>query len=154
MSGYTWNADEFAALLLQSYFPERTQRESAIIRDYLREHLGEFERVDFSVRVGQGMTPEPGLLPAVARNVIDSSKLRVDVVGYRGSGATLVEAKTHISREVFGQLLAARHLWLEDHPDAPEPRLVAIGRTVNADALRVFAANGVDVYVYPDESAV
>jgi len=151
VSGYAWNADEFASLLLQSYYPERTAKESAIIRDYLKAHLAEFDHVDFSVRVGQGPTPEPNLLPAVARNVRESGKLRIDVVGYRGNTATLIEAKTHVSREVLGQLIAARHLWLEDHPDAPEPRLVAIGRTSNEDALRVFGANGVDVYLYPEQ---
>lgn len=154
MSGYSWDADEFAQLLLQSYFPERTAKESAIIRDYLKAHLHEFDRVDFSVRVGQGMTPEPNLLPAVARNVRESGKLRIDMVGLRGNTTTLVEAKTHVSREVLGQLIAARDLWLEDHPGAPEPRLVAIGRTSNEDALRVFAARGVDVFLYPAESSV
>jgi len=148
VSGYSWVRDEFPVLLLRSYFPERTNRESAIIRDYLLEHLQEYDRIDFSVHVGQGLTPDPTHLPAVQRNTVQSSQKRIDVVGYRGNTASLIECKTHISHEVMGQLLVDRQLWLEAHPDDAEPRLVAIGRTSNEDALRVLSTHGIDVFLY------
>jgi hypothetical protein len=65
MSGYSFQRDEFPELLLRSFYPERTDKESAVIRDYLLAHLAEFDRVDFSVRVGQGQTPDPTHLPGV-----------------------------------------------------------------------------------------
>lgn len=152
MSGYDWRADEFVQLLLQSYYPERTTSESAIIRDYLKAHLTEFDRVQFSVRIGKGLAPDPSHLPGVQRNTVYSTQKRIDVVGWFGRAATLIEAKTHVSHEVLGQLLSDRHIWLEDYPDAPEPRLVAIGRSANEDVLRVLSASGIDVYLYALEA--
>jgi hypothetical protein len=60
----------------------------------------------------------------------------------------LIEAKTRVTHAVLGQLLTDRQLWLEDHPDAKDPRLVAIGRTSDPDTLRVLSAHGIDVYLY------
>jgi hypothetical protein len=148
MSGYSFQRDEFPELLLRSFYPERTDKESAVIRDYLLAHLAEFDRVDFSVRVGQGQTPDPTHLPGVQANAVNSSKKRIDIVGQQGSTTVLIEAKTRVTHAVLGQLLTDRQLWLEDHPDAKDPRLVAIGRTSDPDTLRVLSAHGIDVYLY------
>lgn len=150
MSGYTWQADEFTQLLLQKFYPERTDKESAIIRDYLRVHLGEFERVQFSVHIGKGLAPNPDHLPGVQQNTVRGTQKRIDVVGWSGNIPVLIEAKTHVSHEVLGQLLTDQHLWLEDYPDGPTPKLVAIGRHANDDALRALSANGIDVFLYAD----
>jgi len=156
MSGYDWTRDEFARLLLQKWIPERSDVESALIIDFLHAHLDEFDAIRFSVRVGQGATPAGDVLPQVRANFTRSTQKRIDVVGYQGRTVVLMEAKTHASHELLGQLLVDSHLWLEEHPDEPPPRLVAIARTLNEDAQRAFAANGIDLFVYPrlDTAAV
>lgn len=146
--GYSFTRDDFPLLLLRTYYPERTDKESAVIRDYLVEHLSEFDAIDFSVRVGQGQTPDPTHLPGVQRNTIESSKKRIDIVARSGDQYFLIEAKMRVSHAVLGQLLTDRQLWLEDHPDALEPRLVAIGRTSDDDTIRVLTAHGITIYLY------
>ena len=148
IEGYDFRRDQFPELLLRRCFPERTDRESGVIRDYLLEHLTEFERVSFSVRIGQGQLPAEGLEPGVARSVAFSSRKRIDIVGWSGKLVTLIEAKERVQHDVLGQLLRDRILWLEEYPDAPEPRLVAIGRTSDDDTVRALNANGIDVYLY------
>ena len=148
VDGYHFGRDQFALLLLRKFYPERTDVESAIIRDYLQQHLEEFDSIDFSVRIGQGLTPDASLLPQVAANAVRSSKKRIDMVAWQGSVPVLIEAKTRVSHEVLGQLLTDRHLWIEEHPDGPEPRLVAIGRRTDDDSLRALRAQGIDVYIY------
>ncbi len=148
MSGYTWNANEFAELLIRKSYPERTDSESALLRDYLLEHLGEFDRIEFSVRVGTPITPDPTHLEGVQRQALLNSLKRIDMVGYSGQQATLVEAKTVVSHAVMGQLLMDRQLWMQQFPDAPEPRLVAIGRRGTAQDAGVLNAHGIDVYLY------
>ena len=148
MTGYDFDHAAFAELLLRKFYPERTDKESALIRDYLLEHLGEFDRVSFSVRVGQGAELAPDLHPSVARATTFSTQKRIDLVGWVGRRPVLVEAKQRVGHAVMGQLLTDRHLWLEERPDDPEPRLVAIGRESDDDSLRVLSANGIDVYLY------
>lgn len=149
IEGYDFSAETFAELLLRRFYPERTDRESGVIRDFLRAHLAEFDKVSFSVRVGQGQPLAPGLEPGVARSVAFSSRKRIDVVGWQGNTAILVEAKDRVGSDVLGQLLRDRVLWMEEFPDGPEPRLVAIGRTSDDDTIRSLTAHGIDVLLYP-----
>ena len=148
LSGYDYGPDSFAQLLIAKFYPERTDKESAIIRDYLKAHLIEFDRVSFSVRVGKGATPDPDHLPAIQRATVYSSQKRIDVVAWQGNQVFLIEAKSIVGYAVMGQLLLDRHLWLEDYPDSPEPSLVAIGRTSDPDSLRGLSSHGVDVFLY------
>lgn len=150
---YSYGRDDFAQLLLARHYPERTDHESALIRDFLRAHLAEFVHVTFSVRVGPGAAPNPDLLPGVQRQMIRSTQRRIDVV-LRAPGRTvLVEAKTRVGHAVLGQLLSDRQLWLEDHPDEPLPELVAIGRLGTPEDLRVLNDHGITVYLYPASDA-
>ena len=139
---------DFPTLLLRKFFPERTDKESGIIRDYLVMHLDEFDAVSFSVRIGQGASTLPELLPAIQRAIVFSTKKRIDVVAWRGEQVTLIEAKQTVGHAVLGQLLRDRQLWLEDHPDALEPALVAIGRESDEESLRVLRDHGITVYLY------
>jgi hypothetical protein len=153
IEGYDFGSDSFAELLLRKFFPEKTQHETKLLLEYLVEHQHEFERCSVSVRIGAGLAPDPSHVPGVQRNTERSSRRRIDFVGWFGNEATLVEAKTRIGHAVLGQLLSDRILWGEEFPDAPEPRLVAIGRTSDEDSLRILASHGIDVYLYPPSIA-
>lgn len=154
MDGYNFTAADFPMLLVRKFYPEKTDRETPVIRDYLLRHIHEFDRVSFSVRVGQGQTPADDLLPGVARSVERSSKKRIDVLGWTGHTPTIVEVKERIDAAALGQLQMYRQLLLADVPTADEPRLVAIGRYSDDDTLTALRSHGVDVYLYPgNESA-
>lgn len=151
--GYSFDVSQFAELLIRKSYPERTDHESALLRDYLLHHLAEYDAVEFSVRIGEGLTPNPLHLPGVQANAVSSSKKRIDMVGWQGGRATLVELKTVISHAVMGQLLMDRVVWMNDKPDAPEPRLVAVGRRGTAQDIEVLRAHGIDVYLYETPQA-
>jgi hypothetical protein len=146
---YAFGHDDLALLLLRRFYPERTDRESTIIRDYLLAHGAEFDKFAFSVRVGVGLTPDPTHLEGVQANTVFSTKKRIDMIAWVGNQAHIHEFKERVSPAVLGQLQTYRHLWLEENPDALDPRLVAIGRTSDEDTLRVLQANAIDVYIYP-----
>lgn len=153
MPGYTFNADEFAQLLIARSYPEKTDHESALIRDYLKRHVLEFDRVEFSVRIGAPVLTDAELTDGVRRQAIANSSKRVDMIGYHGEAVTLVEAKTVLSHAVMGQLLMDRDLWMADHPDGPEPQMVAIGRRGTDQDLAVLASKGITIYVYETSDA-
>ena len=147
--GYDYTRPDFAELLLRKFYPERTDRESGVIRDYLLQHIDEYDQISFSVRIGQGLTPDPSHLEGIQRNTARFTRKRIDVVGYAGTQATLIEAKDRVTPAVLGQLQSDRHLWLEEHHGEPDPALIAIGRSSDPDTLRVLNAAGVTVYLYP-----
>lgn len=149
---YKYGGNDLARLILMRFYPERTDRESSVIRDYLLTHGAEFDRFAFSVRVGVGQTPDPAHLDAVQRNTVFSSKKRIDMLAWKGSQPFIHEFKERVSPAVLGQLQTYRHLWLEENPDALEPQLVAIGRLTDDDTIRVLQAAGIQTYIYPADT--
>ncbi len=152
MEGYDYDAGAVLEAFLARHFPERTDRESGILRDYLSQHVTEYDRVSFSVRVGQGWTPDPAALAGVQRSVTWSTRKRIDFLGWSGNQPTIGELKERVSPAVLGQLRTYRQLLLEELPDVPEPRLIAIGRYSDPDTLRVLTGEGITVYLYPDSA--
>ena len=152
-SGYEFTRDSLADLLIARFYPEKTDRETPIIREFLKARGTLFDRFAFSVRVGQGITPDPSHLEAIQTNAARFSRKRIDMIAWQGSQPWIIEVKERVSPSVLGQLQTYRQLWLEENPDAPEPRLVAIGRYSDDDTLRVLSAHGVDVYLYEGAAA-
>jgi hypothetical protein len=148
MNGYAFDAAEFARLLIAKSYPEKTDHESALLRDYLLAHLAEFERVELSVKIAPAVTPDPAHLEGVQRQALLNSMNRIDMVGYRGQQPVIVEVKTQIGHAVLGQLLMDRQLWIAEHPDGLEPELVAVGRRGSDRDIAVLNDHGITVYLY------
>lgn len=145
---YVYNREDFPQLLQQRYFPERTGRETVIMRDFLLTHGDEYDRVAFSVRIGEGLTPNPAHLDGIQAMTRFNSRMRIDILGWRGDQADIIEVKERVLASVYGQLVAYRQMFLEENPTARDPRLIVVGRTSTPDALRVLRSHGVTVYLY------
>jgi hypothetical protein len=146
--GYTFERADLAELLLRRWYPERPDRETPIIRDWLAARGASFDRFAFSVRVGVGASADPTHLPGVQRNTVFSSKKRIDILAWQGEQPFIIECKERIGPGCLGQLQTYKHLWMEEYPGEREPRLQAIGRTSDDDTIRVLTANGIDVFLY------
>jgi len=153
--GYLFTRDDFVQMLARKWFPERTDRESGVIRDYLAAHHQEFEQLTFGKRVGAGLEPDPTHLEGVRQNTARFTKKRIDILGKAGAQFTIIEVKERITPASLGQILTYRQLLLEELPDAIEPRLVVIGRYSDDDTLRALNGHGIDVFTYdpPDAAA-
>lgn len=150
-TGYEYGSADLATLLIRRAFPERTDRESTIIRDFLLARGAAYDRYEFSVRVGQGATPDPSHLPGVQAATVFNTRKRIDMIVWQGTQPTVIEVKERVSPAVLGQLRTYRHLLLEDRPDMREPALATIGRYSDDDTIRVLTAEGIDVYLYPHD---
>jgi hypothetical protein len=146
--GYWYTPADLPTLLTTKYYPEQPPTESAILRDFLNAHGLEYDRYGFSVRVGQGIAPDPEHLQAIQQLSKWLYAKRIDLLLYSGRQPTICEAKHRLTQSVLGQLYSYRALWVQDNPDEPEPRLFAIGRWIDPDMQRVLSAHGVDVYLY------
>lgn len=147
-TGYDFDQRSIVEQLVRMEFPERNQYESAIIADFLKLHYQEYDRYSISVRVGRGLTPDATHLPGVQANTIRGTQKRIDMMAWQGLQPFIFEVKVRVAPYALGQLLTYRHLWLEDNPDALEPRLVVIARVGDPDTERVLEQNGVDVYIF------
>jgi hypothetical protein len=145
---YVYDRSDLPTLLLQRYFPERTGRETVLMRDFIKAHGQEYDRIAFSVRIGEGIAPNPDHMPGVQEMTRFNSRMRIDMLGWKGNQADIIEVKERVLASVLGQLIAYRQMFLEENPGAHDPRLIVVGRTSTTDALRVLTANGVTVYLY------
>jgi hypothetical protein len=148
-SGYDYTREQLADLVVGLQFPERTVRESALIVDFLLHHRHEYDTYSVSVRVGAGTVPDPTHLPGVQRQTVRNSQMRIDLIAFQGAQPFIFEVKQRAIHAAIGQLRTYRRLWMEEHPDAPEPALAVIARTIEPDMVRVYADEGITVYLYP-----
>lgn len=152
-AGVTYTRDDFGLLLLQKQFNERTAGESEVLRAFLLEHRDDYDRWTFNKRVGRGIEADPSHLPAVQKNTAFSTKLRIDLLAWRGAQPAIVECKQRVTPATLGQILTYAHYVREEFPDAPDPELVVVGREGNEDAIVALQAHGVTVYLYPNAIA-
>lgn len=145
---YIFGRSDLSALIIRQYYPERTGRESMVIRDWLRVHGEEFDRIAFSVRIGAGLEPNPAHMPEIQSMARYNAMMRIDVLTWIGDQPGIVEVKERVTSGVLGQLLAYRHLFLKENPGAREPTLTTIGRTSTDDTLEVLRTHGITVYLY------
>lgn len=149
-NGYQFSATDLSTLLLRRYYPERTNNESTVIRDFLLARGANYDLFEFSVRVGQGNPPDPEHLPGVQQTTTFSSQKRIDLIVWKGPQPWIVEVKIRVTHASLGQLRTYAHLLLEDRPAMPAPGLIAIGRYSDADTLRVLGREGIDVFLYEE----
>ena len=146
--GYEFLAKDLAELLLRRYYPERTNEESALLKDFLLARGRLYDRFEFSVRVGQGIAPDPAHLAEIQAQSKVNYQKRIDLIVWQGRQPTIVELKLRLNAGVIGQLRQYRFLLLEDRPGLEEPRLMALARYSDGDTLRVVRSEGIDVILY------
>jgi hypothetical protein len=151
-AGYDYTRDEILKLSIRMQFPERSAEESALIWEFLQAHGLEYDRFSITVRVGDGVAPNPDHLPGVQRQAVTNSQMRIDLMTWAGAQPFIWEVKKRANHHAIGQLITYRHLWMRENPDAPEPQLGVIARSIDPDMPAVFQANGIPVYLYEPAS--
>jgi hypothetical protein len=148
--GYDYTREQLAELIVRMQFPERSAAESAIIAAFLQVHLLEYDRYSITVRVGEGVPPNPDHLEGVQRQTRSNSQMRIDLMTWRGAQPFIFEVKGRANHHAIGQLFTYRHLWMKENPDAPVPQLAVLARAIEPDMPDVYAAAGITVYLYPE----
>ena len=152
---YQFAKDDLTTLLLKRFYPERTDRSSTVIRDWLQAHGAEYDRFSFSVHIGQPVAPDPNHPPGVQKSTVYSSQKRIDVLAWQGAQPTIIEVKEYVTAAALGQVELYRDLFRHENPDTPEPLLVVIGRWSDDDTIRALNARGIRVLLYePTEGSV
>ncbi len=129
--------------------PGSTPLESAIARAWLKEHQAEYDRVEFNVRLGEGVVLPPGSPDYMQKFVRASTTKRADMILYNGNVATIVEVKIRIGGSAVGQLLLYKKLLLAAHPEIADVKLIAAGSTIEQDVRDFYTGHDITVEIFP-----
>jgi hypothetical protein len=152
-SGYDYDRATLTKLLAMFRLPERSATESALVADFLSAHISEYSDFNFTVPIGQGRPANPAHDPGVQASTVRSSRMKIDMIAWQGDQATIFEVKQRATHYALGQAITYRHVWMLDNPNANEPRLAIIARSIEPDMVSVFDAQGVTVYLYATDTA-
>jgi hypothetical protein len=129
------------------------QIETAVAHAYLILHQEDFDRVEFNVGLGAGIDLGPGYEPWVQKAATASSRPRADMIGYRGTSATIVEFKGRITPAAMGQVLAYWHIVSAYYPALLQVYKVVAGQTIQDGLTPIFDQYGISVELFPGAEA-
>jgi hypothetical protein len=134
-------------------FPGLQPDEALLMRNWLTAHESEYDALDFNARIGAGDDPGPTYAQYLRDNAIQNSQLRIDAVAWilgtqnkfpagtpppasvyavvPGALATIIEVKRRAATGGVTQLITYSHIWQDDFPNSPPPRLILIANSVS-----------------------
>lgn len=118
--------------------PGMIAQEVDIFNAWWLQHSADYDRVQFNVRVGQGLVPDPSHDPAVQQMAIINAQKRIDAIVWHGAQPTIVEVKYRALIITLGQALGYRVLWIRDNPGLPTPGVLVLCSQIDIDAAYVY----------------
>jgi hypothetical protein len=128
-------------------------REAALAKAWLEAHIDEYDDIDWQKHVGLGVNLGADYDPGIQRMAYQATRKRVDLVGYQGETATIVELKDHVDLAAVRQAADYAGLWRASPADPPVSKVVVVGRTGDAAIADTAAALGVTVELFSSVSA-
>ncbi len=134
-------------------YPGMLPREILIWEAWLLKNAGRFERYDYNVRVGDGRDPGEAFPQWAREMAIASSQLRLDVLAWRSTQATIIEVEENPGMRAIGQIIGYETFWVRDNRTLPRPKLLLIVSVLNSDPALVATRAGIEIEVVkPDFS--
>jgi len=99
---------------LLAKYPHLMKEEVDIWERFIAKYPDFFDSVDYDVKVGKGREYKTVPDDAYKKDLIELSKKRIDVVGYKNKEVFIVEIKPNALLESIGQLLGEQYLWIKD----------------------------------------
>lgn len=119
------------------------------MRSWLTKHQGEYDRIDYNVRIGTARDPGPAFPEYVRRTARLSSQLRLDAVAWQGPQPTILELKFWATSTAVQQLAIYGAVWREDTPAGPAPRLVLVAVGAEQGVAETAAAAHITLELLP-----
>lgn len=124
--------------------------ETSVARAYLVRHVDEFDRAEFNVGLGPGMTLGSWADAATQTAATYSTKPRADMILWRGDVPTIVEVKDRANPSVMGQLLTYWHILREENPKLLNVYKIVAARSVQEGLPAIFARYAIGLELFPD----
>jgi hypothetical protein len=128
-------------------FPHLLPGEVRVWRNFLRKYERLWDTFEYDVHVGKGSLPQEDPKGVFQKNYAWLTKKRIDVVGWRGTTATIFEIRSRASLPLMGQLLGYKALWMRANPNSEPPTLYMVCEFCAPDDEAVLAENGIHVVI-------
>ena len=128
-------------------YPHMVREEIEIWKSYLRKFGERFERYEYDVHVGKGCGKIPGLGETYQRMATRLSQKRIDVVGYRGNKAYIIELKPIADMEAIGQLRGYKTLYEDKHGKGSIAGLLMATTKIDQDIRRAAQQHGIEISI-------
>lgn len=102
--------ERFAYKKLDKY-PHFMPYHIGIWEKFISNNPGFFERVDYDIKVGTGMKLPPEAEEPYKSDLIELSKKRIDVIGYKKNVIYIIEIKPRAGLQAIGQALGLQKLY-------------------------------------------
>lgn len=136
-------------LIEQTQYEGMRVSESHVMRDWLKLHGTECDRIEFYVRLGEGGDPLPTWSDEEKANWKYQTAKRADAIVWFGRQPVILELKQRLVAAALGQILSYRQFFMETYPDELTPNMRAVCRWTDQDVMRALNAHGIDVEVIP-----
>lgn len=133
----------------QSKYPGMRVHEQLIWRAFLAANALSYDRFEYNVRLGPGITPPPEIVEPWRSASIAASKLRGDIIGWQGAQPTIFEVERYATGEAIGQVLTYRGLYESANPTSLAPHLAIVCADYNEGILPASEQHGIDIYKFP-----
>lgn len=133
----------------QSKYPGMRAAEALVWREFLKANGASYDRFEYNTRLGPGVTPPPYIVEPYRSASIEASKLRSDIIGWRGGLPTIFEVERYAKPDAIGQILGYRALWEAAGGSAASPALALVCADYNPHILPALTEHGIDLFVFP-----
>jgi hypothetical protein len=123
--------------------------EGIIWGKFLASHGKDYDRFDYDLRVGSGISPSGEVPELFQKDYKDLTKKRIDAVGYKNNLATIFEVKQRANFSAIGQLLGYGMLFREDYPTIMIRNLAIVCSFTTPDDYKVISSNKILVFIIP-----
>lgn len=135
------------------FYPGLIAVEERLWRRWLRDHESEWDRFEYNVRVGEGVTArittqtgDPGLDARLEEQYRNATKKRIDVVGSRLGETWIFEIEERPSTRALGQLYTYRQLLAKERGIVGEILLGLVCVRLGPDMAEAFTDAGAFIW--------
>lgn len=131
----------------RSAYPHMKPADVALWERFIEKYPDAYDTCEYDFWVGS----PPPFNPIVNEETMGSAdglyRLKIDVVGHKGSGIDIIEVKPRADAKAIGQIKEYVRLYFRDEKPATRPQAVIITDTIRQDFLEAAAAEKVALFL-------
>ena len=126
-------------------YPHMKPEDVAVWEVFIEKYPNAFNSVSYDVCCGEGadFLPTEEDTPAGRENRL--YKKKIDVVGYNGDTATIIEVKPYADFRGLGQIIGYHELYCRDNQNGAQPRKMLVCNEATVEMRSLYESNGIEV---------
>lgn len=128
-------------------YPHMKPEDVAVWERFIAQNPAFFETVSYDVPCGRGAEVNPDHPEEIQRDHTILTQKKIDVVGFNGNIATVVEIGPIADMRKLGQILTYYELFTTDHPEIALIQKMVICGSIERELEKLFERNEIQVEV-------